>query len=532
MKDLTAYNSIKPFAQCRKDDTALFYLGTRLSFSCLLDKVDKLAFGLFKLGLKEGDTITLALPNIPETALAFYASSKIGLISSIIHPLLPCGEIVKTMLKTKSHVLFILDDVYLQNKEFFDSQNINIILCSVANFLPLHLKTLYRLKNAKILNKTKDNKKFSSLLINGKTQTVSDNTLPSIYLHSGGTTGDPKTIMLSAKNLNTLAFAVPEMLSTSKTRHRGRLAVLPMFHVFGLAMGVHSPLANGFATALVPTFNKSMIVSTMNKIDISVITGVPTMYEKLITYDKFANNKKLKNLLVAFSGGDTLNPSLKERFDSLLKNANSCGSLFEGYGLTETSSVACVNTKTQSKANSIGKPLSICQIKILDENFSEVPRGALGQIAVKSDTTMLGYLDDLTSTQKAKADDFILTGDCGFMDEEGFVFFKQRIKRIIKVSGVGVFPSEIESAVDLLPFIKMSTAIGVNNVTTGSEVKLFVVLDKNMAKNENTKQLIYDHLKQYLVKWSMPKQICFCDSLPLTLVGKVDFKQLEKQENS
>ena len=320
-------------------------------------------------------------------------------------------------------------------------------------------------------------------------------------------------------------------MSLNKEQLRGQkmLSILPSFHGFGLCMTMHAPLVNGFASILIPRFRVKKVVKVMNKIKPTAICGVPTIYEKLLADPSFTNSKSLKYLHCCFCGGDTLSNELLNSFNNTMRQAGSKCRLFQGYGLTEAIAVNIVNTFETSRDGSLGKPIPGASIKIVNESGKELPRNQVGEIVLKSDAVMLGYYQDIEATKECLKDGYLYTGDLGYMDEEGFVYFKSRKKRVVKVSGVAVFPSEVEQVVSSMPEVIGCAAIGIPNSKLQNSIKVFAVT--NSKDKEALKEKILDTCRKCLIKWSVPTEIEYRESLPLTVLNKVDFTLLQQEED-
>ena len=303
------------------------------------------------------------------------------------------------------------------------------------------------------------------------------------------------------------------------------LAVLPTFHGFGLAVGIHTPLACGATSALMMKFNKKQVIKWINQNKINYIIGVPLLYQKLLEEKDFINSK-LENLLACFVGGDDVSINLIETFNKLMKEKNSSNLMLEGYGLTETVTVCSVNTNSNFKLGSVGKSLNGITFKVLDDNNKELKPNEIGEVYISGDTLMNGYLNDPISTNKTLINIdrtlFVKTGDLGYLDEEGFLFLKGRIKRIFKISGINVYPIEVEKIVRNLNEIKDASLEYFDN---GPHLNLYVIKEKNSNKsNEELIELIRNELSNKVLKYSMPKNIVFIDEFPKTTVGKIDHK--------
>lgn len=542
MNNLSCYEKLKEAIKGFPHGLAIYYQGKKISYRKLDKLINRMADILVnRLNVQKGDVLLIAQPNIPEVLILFYAANKIGAVCDFVHPFTPFNQIKAIIKQTNAKYAFLFEQRIAKEVDRYREMSDVIYVTRIEDFLPSGKKFIYHtFMNKAIrrkLGKWRGSFKGFKYLYQLKPKynvpaTVTNNgETTSVLLHSGSTTGDPKTICLCDNNLNFVAEHACEMLACTPEyiRGGGMLSVLPSFHGFGLCITMHAPLITRFATILVPKFSPKETVKIMNKTKVSCICGVPTMYESLLKYEPFTKCKKLKRLHVVFCGGDTLSPKLQKQFNDAMKANGSHCQMFEGYGLTEAVCVNIVNTFDHNKVGSIGYPISGAKFKIVDENGKELPRGEVGEIALKSPAVMNGYFNDERATKEAVKDGWLYTGDLGYMDEEDFIFFKQRKKRVIKVSGVGVFPTEIERLIENVPGVEACCAIQIPDPRLQAAVKVFVVA--KFFDEEGMRNAIIDTCRKYLIRWAVPKEIEFCESLPKTLLGKIDFKVLQKQEN-
>lgn len=541
--NFTLYEVIEHRAKTDPYLKALYYQGKKISYKRFLKLIDRQADILYnQLGVRKGDIILIAQPNIPDTLILFYAVNKIGAIANMVHPFTPFNQIRDIMKKTNTKVAFLFEQRVAKEVEKYRSIASEIIVTRVEDYLPLPKRIIYHTFLNRAIRKKlgraikfKGFKYLHELKHKGpKVQKVTGSFAEecNVLLHSGSTTGDPKTIMLSAKSFNYSASHAYEYLCVKgeeDTKGLGMMGILPSFHGFGLCIQMHASFYIGMTLALIPKFSNKAAMQAFNDLKIGCIICVPNAFESLVKDEKFRNSKRLKWLLACFLGGDSMNATLKEKFDEVLIKAGAKARLFEGYGLTESISVVIVNTHDHNKLGSIGYPSSGIDVKVLDENNNEVPRGEIGEICIKSLTNMLGYFKDEEATKAAIIDGYLHTGDLGYMDEEDFVFFKQRKKRVVKVSGVGVFPSEIEHLIETVPGVEGACAISIPDPRLQSAIKVFVVA--KYFDEEGMRHQIMDTCQKYLIRWAVPKEIEFRKELPRTLLGKVDFKVLQKEED-
>lgn len=543
LETLTLYESIQDSIKRLKNNTAIYYKGRKIKFRRFGKLLDRTADILQnRLGIKENDVVLVAQPNIPDVLLLIYALNKIGAIVNLVHPFTPFNQIKAIMKQTKTKVAILFEQRVAKEVDRYRETADKIFVTRVEDYLPLFKKFIYhtfmnrkiRYKLGKWRGKFAGFKYWHSLKPTGQTVIKKKGTVNdvSVLLHSGSTTGDPKTICLCDRNFNFIVNRGYEIVcGTSKDfEKKVFLSVLPSFHGFGFCMTMHCALSLGSGVALVPKYNAEECNKAIRKNKIFVFCGVPTMFENLLKNEKFLNNKHLRHVCLCFCGGDTMATSLKERFDAVLKKNGSSGQIFEGYGLTESVAAVAVNRLDHYKPASLGYPLKDVEFRIVDENGKVLSPNKIGEITIKSGATMVGYFDNIEATNATIKDGWLYTGDLGHLDEDGYLYFNQRKKRVVKVSGVGVFPTEVERLVQSIPGVDAVCAIEIPDVKLQHALKLFVVA--KYFDEEGMRKLIIDTCRKYLIRWSVPKEIEFVKELPLTLLNKVDFRKLQEEENA
>lgn len=540
------YSMYEVLEQCAKENPsshAVYYQGRQLSYRRFYQLVNRMADILSnRLGIQRNDVILVAQPNIPEVLILIYALNKIGAIANLVHPFTPYNQIRSIMEKTHTKLAFLFEQRIAKEVDQYREISDLIYVTRIEDFLPAFKRSIYHnFMNRAIRKKLgKWRGKFPGfcylyqLKPTGKpVETVKNKSHEiSVYLHSGSTTGAPKTICLCDDNFNYIALRADEAtcLPRAELKHEGMLSILPSFHGFGFCMTMHTALANSMNCILMPKYSPKELVKTMKKTTITLGCGVPTIFESLLNYTPFVKSKQLKKLKVFFCGGDTLSPTLKSRFDEVMKAGGSTCQVFEGYGLTEAVAANAINTFNHHSVGSLGYPISGVTFKIFDEHDKEVPLGQIGEIVLNTPATMIGYLNDPVATKEAVKNGWLYTGDLGYMDKDGFIYFKSRKKRVIKVSGVGVFPSEIESLINHIPGVKSCCAVRIPDARLQSAVKVFVVAD--FFDEQGMINTIIETCRKYLIRWAVPKQIEFVQALPMTLLNKIDFKKLQAQEDA
>lgn len=522
---------------------AYSFMGRETCYSKALDEIQRCAKALKALGINEGDKVTICLPNCPQAVTMFYAVNMIGAVSNMIHPLSSENEIVFYLNDSESVAAITLDQFY--NK--FDSIKEktpylkHLIIASIKDALGPVKKAGFALTQGRKIPKVKESGnvilwknllKGAAGVTDYKVQRKAEE--GAVILYSGGTTGKTKGILLSNLNFNALGSQLEAMCHGFETGSR-MLAVMPMFHGFGLGVSIHTMLIKGARCILVPRFTPKTYAKLIMKCKPNYIAGVPSLYEALIrnNYLKKANLSCLKGI---FSGGDSLSIELKKKFDAFLKEHKCEVRVREGFGLTECVTASCLTPYNKEKEGSIGIPLPDMYYKIVKPGTSEeVPYGEDGEICLAGPTVMMEYVNqpEETANTLRKHEDgltWVHTGDLGCMDEEGFIYFKQRIKRMIVTNGYNVYPSQLENIIDAHEKVQMSCVIGVKDPVKIQKVKAFIMLKPGIPASEEVKKELMDYCRKNIAKYAMPYDIEFREELPKTLVGKVAYRKLEEEE--
>ncbi|MCR3921716.1 MAG: AMP-binding protein [Firmicutes bacterium] len=357
---------------------------------------------------------------------------------------------------------------------------------------------------------------------------------PALILFSGGTSGKAKGVLLSNSNMNALAKEVISQV-TPDPNSDSMLCILPFFHGFGLGISLHPVLLAGGCCILIPRFSPQEFATAIIKKKPTYIAGVPTLFEG------FLRNKKIQKMNLsflkdAFCGGDVTPPTLVRRFNSFVKLHGGTATLREGYGLTECVTACSLMPVSSYKEGSVGLPFSTIEIKTVNpETLEEKAPGCSGEICIKGPTVMLGYHQQAEESAQAlrvhkDGTLWLHTGDLGYLDEDGFLFFQQRLKRIIKSSGYTVYPTQVEVVLNSHPMVEESCVIGVPCPYKIQKLKAFIVLRQTVSSEKEMATEIKNYVTQNLIKWSVPAEIEFCASLPRTKVGKIAHLVLERQE--
>lgn len=522
---------------------AITFMGKGVSYKNLVKQVKTVARAFAAIGIRAGDKVTLCMPNCPQIVLCFYALNRIGAIASMIHPLSSVGEIAFYIRDSASKAVVTLDAFYGKFEEVRKSVSFDtLVLTSVGDALSPVMKVGYALTEGKKVPKIPKNADvlyWKNFLAGAKKRDEScfvergayD---PAVILFSGGTTGTTKGILLSNLNFNALALQTCAMGHCVDPGCR-MLAAMPMFHGFGLGVCIHTMLVVGVTAILVPRVSVESYAKLLKKEHPNYIAGVPTLFEG-ITRNPFMDGVDLSCLKGVFSGGDTLSIELKKKFDTFLAEHGATVQVREGYGTTECVTASCLTPYHMYREGSIGLPFPDTYYKIVKPGtMEELAYGEDGEICLCGPSVMIEYTNqpgETANVLKKHADGHVWlhTGDLGVMDADGFIFFKQRIKRMIITSGYNVYPSQIENIIDAHEKVLMSCVIGVPDPYRMQKVKAFVVLRPNVLPTPALKEDILAHCEKNVAKYAMPYDVEFRSELPKTLVGKVAYTVLEKEE--
>ena len=464
----------------------------------------------------------------------------------MIHPLSAAKEIAFYLNFSKSKAILTLAQFYDKVVSIKDEleQPTTVLIARIADELPMPLNLLYPVTAGGKADKApaaKDYTFWYDMVKAGK-----NTVLPAddgqfddcgAILYSGGTTGTTKGIMLSNLNFNALGLQTIAASGFGNISGMKMLSVMPVFHGFGLGIGIHTALIGGATCILIPQFSVKTYAETLVKQKPNIIPGVPTLFEALLRAENL-QGVDLSFLKGIFSGGDSLSPELKKKVDAFLKEHNCSEQIREGYGTTECVTASCLTPKDYARSGSIGVPFPDVYYKIVAPGTTEeLPANTEGEICIAGPTVMLGYMDnpaETAQTLRRHVDGriWLHTGDLGRMDQDGFVYFRQRIKRMLVTSGYNGYPSQLETIIDHHDKVLISCVIGVKDEYRGQKIKAFVVPMPGVEPTEELKREILDYCSKHIAKYAMPREIEFRTELPKTLVGKVAYRVLEEEANA
>ncbi|MBR5437511.1 MAG: acyl--CoA ligase, partial [Clostridia bacterium] len=406
---------------------ALDFMGKITTYQKLVEKIEDAAKAFVKYGIKKNDVVTICMPNTPQAIVCLYALNRIGAIANMVHPLSSQKNITFYLDYSESKMILTLDQFYEKVEKAVEEaeRDVVILTARIQNELSFPKSFLY--KNLKNKANLKFPTREKDLVWADFVKTGKDVTLPAVeferektavILYSGGTSGTPKGIQLSDFGFNALGMQVAEISGCNLDYGCKFLSVMPVFHGFGLGIGIHTVLENGALSILIPQFTKESYAKAVLKNKPNFIAGVPTLFEALLKVDVF-KDADLSFLIGVFSGGDALSPELKKRADAFFKEHKANLQIREGYGLTECVTASCVTPVDRSKVGSIGVPLRDMQYRIVEPGtFNELPTGEMGEIILTGPTLMLGYMKAEEENAKTLRKDengttWLFTGDMG-----------------------------------------------------------------------------------------------------------------------
>ena len=530
-KKLSAYEYMKENNIGNLSSIAINYMGEKITYKELLKNIDTTAQALSTIGIKSGDVVTMIMTNIPENVYCFYALNKIGAVANIIAPRLKKEQILETIKEVNSSCLISIDTFMNQTtiEALLTTPTLkNIILVRPIKVIPSIYKFKYKKYNVLTWE---DFIRQAKVEVPSISKNNEENA--AVMVKTGGTTGKPKTVVLSNKNLNEMANQ--HILGEYNFKKSDLfLNFLPPFVAYGICGATHMPLSLGLETILIPKFDAKDFPGLMLKYKPNIVFGGPILYEKMMDSKK-TKNINLSNLKVAVSGGDTMVPELEKRINEYFERNNCIHHVGQGYGMTEVSSSMCYSKENAYVEGSVGIPLINNNISIYDtKTMEEKMYGEEGEICVKTDTMMIEYLnnqEEYNNVVKKHSDGslWVHTGDIGKMTSDGNLFVIGRIKRIIVSNGSKIFPTTIENIINKNNKVLSSSVVGGNhNKLRKVPIAHIVLKDESVCLEQLVEQLDKE-IKQELPDHYVPYIYVFRKNMPLTSINKVDYKTLENE---
>ena len=542
--DCSMVDMVMQSAEKWPDNTAYIYYGHKVTYKNFVKKIEKAARALKNYGVKEGDRVTICMPNTPEGITMVYAVNMVGAVCNMVHPLSSEKELEYYIKVADSKYVLVIDAVFDKIYKLRDTAQLErIIVVRPSDGLGFLKKKLYNTLHIKKVRLPMSDSRVvlwedfiaNSYFYQGNYHEERGGADPAIIMYSGGTTGAPKPVLLSNLNINAESLcdaSVIRQIVPGATV----LSILPLFHCFGLGVCIHTPLCRGMGCILIPAFSHKQFASIITSNKPNFIVGVPTLFEALVGTKLRPND--LESVTAVICGGDALNQTLRDKVNKFLEDHGSAAKIRVGYGLTEGSGAVCLSPEHSFSEGIIGAPLPDTDLKIIqNDTFKELPAGKEGEICISGPLVMMGYLNnDAETAQVLRVHDdgkiWLHTGDIGYLGEDGFIYFAQRLKRIIISSGYNIYPTHLESIINSHEAVLTSTVIGIDHHYKGQVPKAFVVLKPGYKPGKRIEREIRELLERNVPIYALPVAYEFRDKLPQTKIGKVAFRELEKEEKA
>lgn len=529
------YDYVKESAIKNEKRTAYTYYGLGVSYRGFLRRVDRIAAALTQFNIVENECVTICMPNTPESIALIYAINKIGAIANIIHPLSSTKDIKRALDETNSGVLFCSDSS-MQNAR--DIKVKHFILVPNSTSLIKFKKMIYNIKESGNLKLGKNMISWSDFISYKtlddpyKKRKAND---PAAIIYSGGTTGKPKGIILSNLNFNAMAL---QTMNVCDGLNPGSsvLAALPIFHVFGLALCIHTTLVCGMTAILVPKINTKKINSELKKYKPNIFPAVPSLLTMSLK-GADPGSSGLKDIKTVVVGGDYLSPQTKAEFEKFLKDHGSNGVVKVGYGLSEASGFCCSTAPIEEKYvqnGTLGVPNPDILVKAFEPNSDiEKSNNDIGEICVTGPTIFMGYINEDKETKNTlvKHTDgkiWLHTGDLGYIDKNGFVYYTSRLKRMIISNGYNIYPIELEEIIKKCKYVEDCTVVAVPHKIKSQTPKAVIVLKKDVEDTLAVRSEIRKYCMDNIARYAIPTEFEYRKDIPKTAIGKVAYRDLQK----
>ena len=542
--DCSMVDMIMQSAEKWPDNTAYIYYGHKVTYKNFVKKIEKAARALKNYGVKEGDRVTICMPNTPEGITMVYAVNMVGAVCNMVHPLSSEKELEYYIRVAESKYVLVIDAVFDKIYRLRDTAQLErIIVVRPSDGLGFLKKKLYNTLHVKKVRLPMSDSRVvlwedfiaNSYFYQGNYHEERSGSDLAVIMYSGGTTGAPKAVMLSNLNINAESICDGTMIRQI-VPGATVLSILPIFHCFGLGICIHTPLCKGMGCILIPAFSHKQFAEIIRKNTPNFIVGVPTLFEALINTK--LRSSDLESVTAVICGGDALTQSLRDEVNEFLEDHGSVAKIRVGYGLTEGSGAVCLSPENTFADGIIGVPFPDTDFKIIkNDTFKKLPAKAEGEICISGPLVMMGYLGDEAETAQAIRlhDDgklWLHTGDIGYLGEDGLIYFAQRLKRIIISSGYNIYPTHLESIINSHEAVLTSTVIGIDHHYKGQVPKAFIVLKPGYRPGKRLEREIRELLERNVPIYALPSAYEFREKLPQTKVGKVAFRELEKEEKS
>lgn len=550
--EMTAYQYMVSKNQGNLKTTAINYFGKKISFKEFIEKIDETARRLYNFGISEGDVVTVMSVANPELEILFYALNKLGTIINLIDVRSDYKQIRKYLTEVKSDTVLVMDNFLPEFDKALEDEEVNSLVERIITLSPFNSVLFPFNKLAEKKKKKEEPELYTKIEeIKNKDKYISWNEMMTTnkyyyphyprykkntvaaYVHTGGTTGVPKTVKLSNENFNAMAIQY-ESLGANYNKGDTFLNGIVPFVAYGIVVTIHMPMCLGMTNIIAPILSPKEFTDFMIKYKPNHTATVPTYVENFIEDKKvnFMNWNCIKHIGV---GGESFTETQEQEVQKFLEEHQSNGSIDKGFGMTELSGTAVTCMGNVNKFTSLGIPLPLNTYGIFERGTDrELKYGEEGEICITGPTEMLGYLnndEDETKIIKIHSDGrrWIHSEDVGLIDEDGFLFFKGRYKRMFTHGGFKLYPSYIEGVIVSHPDVDNCCVISIPSQIYGFSPEVHIVIKKDRVKElKKIKEELIELCKDKLPEYSQPEDFIFEEDLPLTSVGKVDYKQVEK----
>ena len=520
------------------ENVALYYFGKKYNYEQLNKMILQVESSFRSLDVQKGDVVTVAIPNIPENVFIFYALNKIGAIVNMVD-LRMKGNMLKDAINEVNSKLMVGCDLFSENiNEIINDTKLNkVIITSPSDSMPLILKQLYNLSTKKCKFDNPKFEKWSEFITrksNNKVDDTIDENDEACILYTSGTTAKAKGVVLTNKALNNMAVQY-KYIGIDYSPEEKFMNQVPPFLAYNIVLSTHMPLCLGMDIVMLPDYEPDKFAENVMKYKINHVLAGPADWNNFLENEK-VKKANLSHLRTMGSGSDKINNEKKQEINNTIKNQGGQYKILEGYGMTEVGSAACSSLPNIDVENSVGVPLPKMSIAIFDSDTEdELPYGEKGEICITGPTMMKEYFENKAATDKTikihrDGTAWIHTGDIGYMDNRGILYLSGRIKRVIvRHDGIKISPYDIEQVVDSLDFVESCCVVGVNDIDHGMGAVPYinvVLKDKSDLNQSVIKKIIMDKCSMELTKKYCIKDINILDELPLTPVGKVDYRKL------
>lgn len=550
--ELTAYQYMVSQNEDNLSTKAIMYYGKKISYKNYIDMIDETARRLYNLGVTEGEVVTVMSVANPELEVLFYALNKLGAVINLIDVRSDYKQIKKYLMEVKSSTVVVMDNFLPEFDKCMEDEDIDNIVENVITLSPYN-SVLFPFN---VLAEKKSRKEDSNLYskideIKKKNKYMTWNDLMSVHkyrypryprykknmvaalVHTGGTTGVPKTVKLSNENFNAMAIQYKSLNANYNKGDTFLNGIVP-FVAYGIVVTIHMPMCLGMTNIIAPILSPKEFTEFMIKCKPNHTATVPTYVEHFIEDEK-ANSMNWKCIKHIGVGGESFTRTQEQEVKDFLKNHNSSGSIDKGFGMTELSGTSVTCMGNVNKFTSLGIPLPLNTYGIFERGTDkELKYGEEGEICITGPTEMIGYLDNEEEEGKiikihSDGKKWIHSEDVGIIDEDGFLFFKGRYKRLIPHGGFKLYPSYIEGVIMKHPDIDNCCVISIPDKVYGASPEAHVVIKKDsVSEFKKLKEELIKLCQDKLPSYSQPEDFIFEEDLPLTSVGKVDYKKVEK----